>query len=315
MNYLITGGAGFIGNALALALSSAGHEVVILDNLNDYYDVSLKEARLARLPASLPFKRVDLSDRESLRQLFAEYNFDVVFHLAAQAGVRYSLQAPEKYIESNYLGTFTVLEMMREFGVKKLIYASTSSVYGEDTPVPFTESATADRPVSVYAATKRGGELLAHTYYHLHDIEVTALRFFTVYGPWGRPDMALYTFTDKILRGETITLFNEGNMRRDFTYIDDIVAGIILAAKRMRGYSVYNLGRGEPVRLIEFIHAIELATGKSASLDYAPLQPGDVTKTEADIHEAVERLGYAPKTSITEGVARYVAWFRDYYGY
>lgn len=314
MKYLITGGAGFIGNALALQLSHEGHDVVVLDNFNDYYEVELKEARVARLPKHVLVERMDIGDARALDVLFDTHQFDAVCHLAAQAGVRHSLLYPQHYIQNNYVGTFTILETMRAHGVKKLVFASTSSVYGEESVVPFRENSAADRPVSVYAATKRAGELLAHTYHHLHQIEVTNLRFFTVYGPWGRPDMALHLFTDNILKGEPITVFNEGNMRRDFTYIDDIVQGIEGALTHGTGYGTYNLGRGESVPLMDFITAIETAAGMKAMINYAPMHQGDVTQTYADISAAKRDLGYTPKTSVNEGIHAYVEWFRSYYG-
>lgn len=313
MKYLVTGGAGFIGSAVALRLHALGHSVVILDNFNDYYEVELKEARVARFPKDIPVLRLNINDSSALGEVFATYQCDAVCHLAAQAGVRYSLDHPAEYIESNYLGTFTLLETMREYGVKQLVFASTSSVYGEEKEVPFVETSAADRPVSLYAATKRAGELLAHTYHHLHGFNVTNLRFFTVYGPWGRPDMAIYTFTDKILRGEPITLYNEGHMRRDFTYIDDIVEGVVAALTQPKNFATYNLGRGQSVPLMDFVQAIEAATGKTAQIEYAPLQPGDVTQTYADISLATRDLGYAPQTSVAAGVAEYVSWFREYY--
>jgi UDP-glucuronate 4-epimerase len=313
MKYLITGGAGFIGNALAINLHALGHQVVIVDNFNDYYDVKLKQARIARLPKDISVVHLNITDATALERLFAAEKFDAVCHLAAQAGVRYSLDHPAEYIENNYRGTFCVLEAMRKYSVNRLVFASTSSVYGEETAVPFAESASADRPVSMYAATKRAGELLAHTYHHLYGFSVTNLRFFTVYGPWGRPDMAIYTFTDKILRGEPITLYNKGKMWRDFTYIDDIIAGVTAALNQAAGYDIYNLGRGQCVSLEEFVRAIETATGKTARIHLAQMQPGDVSQTYADISAATRVLGYTPKTSVTEGVARYVAWFNTYY--
>jgi UDP-glucuronate 4-epimerase len=313
MKYLITGGAGFIGNALAINLHALGHQVVIVDNFNDYYDVKLKQARIARLPKDISVVHLNITDVTALERLFAAEKFDAVCHLAAQAGVRYSLDHPAEYIENNYRGTFCVLEAMRKYSVNRLVFASTSSVYGEETAVPFAESASADRPVSMYAATKRAGELLAHTYHHLYGFSVTNLRFFTVYGPWGRPDMAIYTFTDKILRGEPITLYNKGKMWRDFTYIDDIIAGVTAALNQAAGYDIYNLGRGQCVSLREFVHAIETATGKTARIHLAQMQLGDVSQTYADISAATRVLGYTPKTSVTEGVARYVAWFNTYY--
>lgn len=313
MKYLVTGGAGFIGNALAQRLCELGHEVVVVDNVNTYYDAALKEARLARLPSSVVVERADVTDAAALQRVFAEHQFDAVAHLAAQAGVRYSLEHPEQYVASNYVGTFAVLEAARAAGVSKVVYASTSSVYGEDAAVPFVESRPADRPVSTYAATKRGGEILGHTYHHLHGMDFIALRFFTVYGPWGRPDMAPHLFTDALLRGEQITVYNKGQMRRDFTHIDDIVAGFVAALERGEGYEVYNLGNGTPIELMDFIRIIEDAVGTEADIAFASMQPGDVTQTYADIGRAQSELGYEPKTAVAEGVAAYVAWHREYY--
>jgi len=313
MKYLVTGGAGFIGNAVTLRLLADGHEVVVLDNCNDYYEVALKEARLSRFPAAVSIVRADVSDRAALESLFAEHDFDGVCHLAAQAGVRYSLESPETYIESNYVGTFALLEVMRAHQVKKFVFASSSSVYGEEATVPFTESMPADRAVSVYAATKRAGEILAYTYHHLYQFDVSCLRFFTVYGPWGRPDMAPFIFTDKIIRGESIRVFNQGEMRRDFTYIDDIVAGVVAALERVSGYEIYNLGNGSPVKLLDFINAIEAAVGTPAQLEMAPMQAGDVTQTYADITKAKAALDYQPTTRLADGVQAYVDWYREYY--
>lgn len=313
MKYLVTGGAGFIGNAVTRRLLADGHEVVVLDECNEYYDVQLKLDRLALLPGSVVVKRASITDEVALRELFAVHEFDAVCHLAAQAGVRYSLEAPAEYIDSNYVGTFRLLEMMREFSVRKLVFASSSSVYGESDEVPFKENMTADKPASVYAATKRAGEILAHTYHHLYDFDVTSLRFFTVYGPWGRPDMAPYIFTDKILRGEPIDVYNNGQMRRDFTYIDDIVDGVVQALARLAGSHIYNLGCGQPVQLMDFIKTIEEATGQSAIIEYQEMQPGDVTQTYADITQAQKDLDYAPQTKLAAGMAEYVNWFRPYY--
>jgi UDP-glucuronate 4-epimerase len=314
MKYLVTGGAGFIGNAVVLELLAEAHEVVVLDNFNDYYDVGLKEARVARLLKDVPVERVNLTDVAALARIFREHTFDGVVHLAAQAGVRHSLEHPEEYQASNIDGTFYLLEAMRTAGVRTLVFASTSSVYGDDTPVPFVETAAADRPVSLYAASKRAGELLAYTYHVAYGFDVTSLRFFTVYGPWGRPDMAIYTFTSRIMGGQPVTLFNFGDMRRDFTYVDDIVQGVTAALATPAGYRVYNLGRGEAIALRDFVTAIEAATGKTATIELAPMPVGDVTQTYADITAARRDLGYNPQTSVTEGVAKYVAWYREYYG-
>lgn len=259
-------------------------------------------------------ERVDLTDAPALARIFSEHVFDGVVHLAAQAGVRHSLEFPEEYQRNNIDGTFVLLEAMRAAGVKRLVFASTSSVYGDDTPVPFVETVAADRPVSLYAASKRAGELLAYTYHIAYGFEVVCLRFFTVYGPWGRPDMAIYTFTSRIMAGESVTLFNFGDMRRDFTYVDDIVSGVVAALHIPAGYAVYNLGRGEAVSLHDFVTAIEDATGKVASIELAPIPLGDVTQTYADITAARRDLGYEPQTSVADGVAQYVAWYREYYG-
>lgn len=313
MKYLVTGGAGFIGNAVTLQLLADGHEVVIVDNCNDYYEVALKEARLKRLPDSVIVVRADIHDKTALESLFETHTFDGVCHLAAQAGVRYSLESPETYIESNYVGTFALLEVMRAHDVKRFVFASSSSVYGEEATVPFTESMSADRAVSVYAATKRAGEILAYTYHHLYQFDVSCLRFFTVYGPWGRPDMAPFLFTDRITQGQSIQVFNEGKMLRDFTYIDDIVDGVVAALERVSGYEIYNLGNGSPVQLLDFIKTIETTVGKAAQLEMASMQAGDVTQTYADIEKATMKLDYRPKTTLAEGIKAYIDWYNEYY--
>jgi len=312
MKYLVTGGAGFIGNALARSLVADGHQVVAIDNLNDYYDISLKKDRVQNLPAEVSFIQMDVNDPKLL-DLCQQEKFDGICHLAAQAGVRYSLEAPQEYIANNYVATFTILEIAKQAGIKKVVFASTSSVYGESDNVPFREDFAADTPVSVYAATKRGSEILAHSYHTLYDIDFIALRFFTVYGPWGRPDMAPYIFTDKILRGEKISVFNNGDMLRDFTYIDDIVAGFKQALELGVGYKIYNLGNGSPVQLMDFIATVKRATGKKADIEFKPMQPGDVTKTFADISAAKKDLQYNPTTSLEQGIEQYVAWFKEYY--
>jgi UDP-glucuronate 4-epimerase len=312
MKYLVTGGAGFIGNTLARSLVEAGHQVVAIDNLNDYYDISLKKDRVQNLPAEVSFIQMDVNDPKLL-DLCQQEKFDGICHLAAQAGVRYSLEAPQEYIANNYVATFTILEIAKQAGIKKVVFASTSSVYGESDNVPFREDFAADTPVSVYAATKRGSEILAHSYHTLYDIDFIALRFFTVYGPWGRPDMAPFIFTDKILKGEKIAVFNNGEMLRDFTYIDDIVAGFKQALELGVGYKIYNLGNGSPVQLMDFIATVERATDTKADIKFMPMQPGDVTKTFADIREAKQDLQYNPTTSLEQGIEQYVAWFREYY--
>jgi UDP-glucuronate 4-epimerase len=313
MKCLVTGGAGFIGNALARRLVADGHEVVVLDNMNAYYDISLKQARLAQLPEGVRIERIDICNRSALLTLCREENFDAICHLAAQAGVRYSLEAPEQYVMSNYVGTFNVFDVAKECGIQKIVFASTSSVYGEEPEVPFLETMHADKPVSLYAATKRGGEILAHTYHHLYGMDIISLRFFTVYGPWGRPDMSPYLFTSKILADESITVFNNGDMRRDFTYVDDIVDGFVRALKQGQGYKVYNLGNGTPVELMDFIRTLEKVTGREAKIEFAPMQPGDVTQTYADIRAAQVDLGFIPITNIETGLEKYVAWYKEFY--
>ena len=312
MKYLVTGAAGFIGNALAGSLAADGHEVVAIDNLNEYYDVSLKHDRLKNLPEAVQFIQMDVNDPQLLAVCQQE-KFDAICHLAAQAGVRYSIEAPQEYITNNYVATFNILELAKKTAIKKVVFASTSSVYGESEIVPFTESVAADTPVSVYAATKRGSEILAHSYHSLYGIDFIGLRFFTVYGPWGRPDMAPYIFTDKILKGEKISVFNNGDMLRDFTYVDDIVAGFKQAVATGVRYKIYNLGNGVPVKLMDFIASIESATGKKADIEFMPMQPGDVTRTFADIAHAQHDLGYNPTTRLEQGIENYVSWFRNYY--
>lgn len=315
MRILVTGGAGFIGNTLALRLCAEGHTVVIVDCVTDYYDPTLKEARLARLPKDVVVRRVDITDAVALAQVFAEDGpFDRVAHLAAQAGVRYSIEDPLLYAETNYIGSLNVFEAAKRHGVVPVVYASTSSVYGNSTAVPFREDSSPDAPVSVYAATKRAVELLAYTYTDLFDMHLTGLRFFTVYGPWGRPDMAIFSFTKAILEGTPIELYNAGDMRRDFTYVDDIVDGFVRALQAPQGYTLYNLGNGAPVYLKRFVEVIEACTGKRAQVIEKPMQPGDVYETYADIAKARAELGYAPTVGIEEGVRRFVAWYREYYG-
>lgn len=312
MKILVTGGAGFIGSALTKRLVYEGHDVVVVDNFNEYYDVRLKRDRVAALIPDVPVYFVDLTEAEALSALFRAYDFDVVCHLAAQAGVRYSVEAPDVYVRTNVLGTQTLLEVMRRRGVDRLVYASTSSVYGTATPVPFTEAAPADRPVSVYAATKRAGELLAHSYHEQYDINVTALRFFTVYGPWSRPDMAMLKFAERMVAGEPIDIYNHGDLRRDFTYIDDIVEGFVRAVHRPLGYQVLNLGNGSPVELDHFVELLERSLGITAEKRVLPMQPGDMYETYADTSHARELLGFSAQTDIETGVERFVEWFRSY---
>ena len=331
---LVTGAAGFIGYHLAERLLAEGRRVVGLDNLNDYYDPSLKEARLARLEASddFTFARVDLADRRKMEALCATYGFGKVVHLAAQAGVRYSIENPHSYVDSNLVGFLHILEGCRHCGVEHLVYASSSSVYGSNTSMPFSVHDNIDHPLSLYAATKKANELMAHTYSHLYDLPTTGLRFFTVYGPWGRPDMALFKFTKNILAGEPIDVFNYGNHRRDFTYIDDIVEGVIrVMAKPPEGnadwsgdnpdpasskapWKIYNIGNNQPVELMRYIEVIEECLGKKAEKNMLPLQPGDVPDTYADVDALVEDIDYKPNTSIEDGIKRFIDWYRDFYG-
>lgn len=331
---LVTGAAGFIGSHLSLRLLARGDTVVGLDNLNDYYDVRLKEARLARLEAQPGFRfvRMELSDRGGIETLFAEGGFDKVVHLAAQAGVRYSITHPHAYVDSNLVGFVNILEGCRHGGVKHLVFASSSSVYGASTRMPFSIHDNVDHPVSLYAATKKANELMAHTYAHLYRLPCTGLRFFTVYGPWGRPDMAMFLFTKAILEGRPIDVYNYGKMRRDFTYVDDIVEGIIRVADNIARpnpdwtgdapdpgtssapYRNYNIGNNNPVELLHLIEVIEEALGKKAEKILLPLQPGDVPATYADVDDLVRDVGFKPATSIEDGVGRFVAWYREYYG-
>jgi len=330
---LVTGAAGFIGFHLAKRLLERGDEVVGLDNLNDYYEVSLKQARLAQLTGhpNFRFVRMDLADRAGMAGLFAAEGFAKVVHLAAQAGVRYSLENPHAYVDSNLVGFANVLEGCRHGGVQHLAFASSSSVYGANTRMPFSIHDNVDHPVSLYAATKKANELMAHTYSHLYRLPTTGLRFFTVYGPWGRPDMALFLFTRAILAGEPIDVYNFGRMRRDFTYIDDIVEGVIRVTDRVAApnpewsgdspdpgtsaapYRNYNIGNNRPVELLYLIETLEKALGRKAEMNLLPIQPGDVPATFADVDDLVRDVGFKPATSIEEGVARFVEWYGGYY--
>jgi UDP-glucuronate 4-epimerase len=330
---LITGVCGFIGFHLAKRLLSEGIAVVGIDNLNPYYDPRLKEARLERLEQEngFQFQRGDIADREGIEALFQKHRFDVIVHLAAQAGVRYSLEAPFSYLNSNLSGVLTILEGCREQGATHLVFASSSSVYGAASRLPFSEHQAVDHPVSLYAATKRAGELLAHSYASLFGIPTTVLRFFTVYGPWGRPDMAYYRFTSLIADGKPIDVYNFGNMKRDFTYIDDIVEGVVRVMGNVPSpedswdssnpdpqsssapFRIYNIGRGEAVELSSLIEAIERELGKKARRNLLPLQPGDVVRTCADVSDLVRATGFRPKTSLEEGVHKFVNWYREYY--
>ncbi|MEK7545771.1 MAG: NAD-dependent epimerase [Patescibacteria group bacterium] len=319
--YLVTGTAGFIGFHVARKLLDRGAAVLGLDDLNDYYDVSLKEARLALLAhPNFRFVKLDLADRVGMACLFETETFDAVIHLAAQAGVRYSLKNPHAYVDSNLVGFVNVLEGCRHAKVPHLVYASSSSVYGANTESPFSVEHRVDHPISLYAATKKANELMAHTYSYLYALSTTGLRFFTVYGPWGRPDMALFGFTKAILEGRPIDVYNHGKMKRDFTYIDDIVEGVLRAADRIpepcetgARYKVYNIGNDRPVELESFIGTLERALGVKAVKNYLPMQPGDVPATHADVTDLTRDTGFRPSTSLDSGIARFVAWYRDFY--
>ena len=333
MKVLVTGTAGFIGNALALRLLARGDEVVGVDNLDDYYSVELKKARLARVADHPNFTdlRIDIADRDAVAAAFAEHRPQRVVNLAAQAGVRYSLINPHAYVDTNLVGFVNILEGCRHNGVEHLVFASSSSVYGANTTQPFSVHHNVDHPLSLYAASKKANELMAHTYAHLYDLPVTGLRFFTVYGPWGRPDMALFLFTKAILAGEPIDVFNYGHHRRDFTYIDDIVEGVIRTLDHVatpnpdwssdtpdpgtaRGpYRLYNIGNQQPVELMHYIEVLEDCLGRKAEKNLLPLQPGDVPDTYADVADLVRDVDYLPATSVEDGVARFVDWYREFY--
>ena len=332
MKVLVTGAAGFIGMHVCERLLARGDEVVGVDNLNDYYDVALKEARLARLAPNAGFRlsRLDIADREGIAALFAAERPQRVVNLAAQAGVRYSLQNPHAYVDSNVVGFVNILEGCRHGGVEHLVYASSSSIYGGNERMPFSEHDNVDHPVSIYAATKKANELMAHTYSHLFKMPSTGLRFFTVYGPWGRPDMALFLFTRAILEGRPIDVFNHGRMRRDFTYIDDIAEGVVRVLDRppqsnpdfdkqapdpassWAPYRVFNIGNHQPVELMAYIEALEQALGRQATKNFLPLQDGDVPATHADTAELERATGFSPQTPVVEGVRRFVDWYRSY---
>jgi len=335
MNILVTGAAGFIGfhlikALLQIQLPNSNNCIVGIDNINDYYDVSLKEDRLTLLneisePEYFTFIKLDLADREAMSDLFSTYQFDIVINLGAQAGVRYSIENPNAYIDSNVVGFVNILEGCRHHDIKHLIYASSSSVYGMNIKQPFTTADCVDFPISLYAATKKSNELMAHSYSHLYNIPTTGLRFFTVYGPYGRPDMAYFSFTKKILAGEPINVFNNGDMQRDFTYIDDIVKGIIRIMDKAPSlqysnittatapYKIYNIGNNQPVTLRRFITAIESACGKKAQENLLPMQAGDVPITYADIDELVDDIDFKPDTSIEDGITKFVEWYKQYY--
>ena len=330
---LVTGAAGFIGSHVAHRLLDAGRPVVGIDNLNAYYEVSLKEARLARLQSreGFTFRKLDVADRDGMASLFAEFLPSRIVHLAAQAGVRYSLENPHAYVDSNLAGFMNILEGCRQNAVEHLVYASTSSVYGANTKQPFSEHDNVDHPISLYAATKKANELMAHTYSHLFRLPATGLRFFTVYGPWGRPDMALFKFTRRILAGESIPVFNNGDMVRDFTFIDDIVEGVVRVLDHVAApnpqwdgnapdpatssapYRVFNIGNNKPVKLLEYIAVLEECLGREAVKEFLPMQPGDVPSTMADVSELEAAVGFRPLTTVREGVGRFVEWYREYY--
>lgn len=334
MTILVTGSAGFIGSHVVQRLLARGETVVGLDCLNDYYDVELKKARLARFVEHPSFidERVDLADRAAVEVVFARHRPNRVINLAAQAGVRYAAENPHIYVASNVTGFLHVLEGCRHHGVKHLVFASTSSVYGANTQMPFSEHASAEHPLTLYAATKKANEMMAHSYAHLYGIPCTGLRFFTVYGPWGRPDMALFLFTKAILAGEPIKVFNHGHHRRSFTYVDDVAAGVVDALDRVpvrdpswsgdapdpatsgvAPYRIYNIGNAEPVELLRYIEILEHCLGRKATMELLPLQAGDVPDTEADTSDLAQDIGCAPGVSVEEGVARFVQWYREYY--
>lgn len=334
MDFLVTGTAGFIGNHVALKLLEAGHTVIGLDNMNPYYDVTLKEARLRRLLPHNGFMeaRLDLADRAAVADLFATHRPQRVIHLAAQAGVRYSLESPESYIDSNLVGFGAILEGCRHHAVEHLVFASTSSVYGGNTKMPFSVHDPADHPMTIYAASKKANELMAHSYAHLFGFAVTGLRFFTVYGPWGRPDMALFKFTKAILEDQPIDVYNHGRMQRDFTYVDDIVEGVVRTALNtpaknpdwsgdapdpatsgLAPYRIYNIGNSRPVELMRYIEVLETELGKKAIYNMMDMQPGDVPATWADVEDLIADTGYRPATPVEQGVAAFVRWYRDYY--
>jgi len=332
-NVLLTGAAGFIGSHVALRLLENGDSVAGIDNLNDYYDVRLKQDRLALLDGrrGFSFQKMDLADRAAIAGLFRGERFDTVIHLAAQAGVRYSLENPHAYVDSNLVGFTNILEGCRHGGVGHLVYASSSSVYGANTLMPFSVHHNVDHPLSLYAATKKANELMAHTYSSLYGLPTTGLRFFTVYGPWGRPDMALFLFTKAILEGRPIDVFNNGQMRRDFTYIDDIAEGVVRVARRLpqpnadwsgdapdpgtsrAPYKLYNIGNNQPVELLHMIETLEQCLGRKAEKNMLPMQPGDVPETYADVDDLMRDVGFKPATTIETGIARFVEWYRSYH--
>ena len=322
---LVTGAAGFIGFHLSQRLLAKGDTVIGIDNLNSYYEVSLKKDRLAKLEShpNFSFYQLDLADRQGMENLFKQHQFDFVAHMAAQAGVRYSLENPHAYIDSNLVGFGNILEGCRHSDVKHLVYASSSSVYGKNKKIPFSVEDNVDYPVSLYAATKKANELMAHSYSHLYNIPTTGLRFFTVYGPWGRPDMAVFIFTKAILEDKPIKVFNHGQMKRDFTYVDDVVEGVVRVIDRIpqtgepattAPYQVYNIGNNQPVELMKLIETIENSLGKKAIKEMLPMQPGDVPRTYADVDALMNDVDFRPDTPIEVGIDKFVAWYRGYYG-
>ena len=320
---LVTGGAGFIGFHLSKRLLENNYQVIALDNLNDYYDVNLKKARLEILKQydNFLFVKMEISNKEELEKLFLKYNFDIVINLAAQAGVRYSIDHPDTYITSNIIGFYNILECCRYYPVKHLLFASSSSVYGKNKKVPYATTDKVDKPVSLYAATKKSDELMAYAYSNLYDIKTTGLRFFTVYGPYGRPDMAYFSFTDAIFNNREIKVFNNGDMYRDFTYIDDIVEGIVKLLDKIPlkdedgvSYKIYNIGNNKPVKISDFIEVLEKEIGKVAKKKYLPMQQGDVYQTFADISDLKEVTSFVPKTSIEEGLHKFILWYKRFYG-
>jgi len=331
MRILVTGAAGFIGYHLCVKLLKLGHEVVGLDNINGYYDIKLKMARLNELgildvyehklsqssiyDSNFQFVKMSLEDQIHLPQLFQKFEFDVVCNLAAQAGVRYSIEDPMVYAESNIIGFLNLLECIRNYGVKKLIYASSSSVYGNSDQVPFTTEQSVDEPISLYAASKKTNELMAHTYSHLFGFQTIGLRFFTVYGPWGRPDMAMFLFTDAILNNRPIKVFNQGELYRDFTYIDDIVNGVVATIEKpnQNQYSIYNIGNSKPIKLLDFVHEIESNLGIEAQKEMLPMQPGDVERTWADVSNLQRDYNYKPTTDVKTGVGNFIKWYKAFY--
>ncbi|MFT4297837.1 MAG: SDR family NAD(P)-dependent oxidoreductase [Candidatus Woesearchaeota archaeon] len=313
MNILVTGGAGFIGSHLVLKLLDEGNSVIIVDNMNEYYDPKLKQDRLSLFKDKVKFYKIDISDKDQFEEVFKDNKIDKICHLAAQAGVRYSLENPFVYADANYVGTMNVLELAKRYNVNHIVFASTSSIYGKNEKMPFSENDRVDNPISIYSASKRACELLAFSYWHLFKINVTCLRFFTVYGPYGRPDMALFKFTKAILADKAIDVYNNGDMKRDFTYVADIVDGFAKALEKPIGFEVINLGHGSPVFLMDFIKIIEKELGKKAKINFMPMQPGDVKETYADVEKAKKLLDYKSKYDVEYGVKKFIEWYKEYY--